>query len=380
MRTKSYGDVRSATSQRRGQLLALSLIGAALLLVLAACAPGGSPAAPAAEQAKPTGAATAATQPATSAPAATAVPTLLPATATPAKDAVVVAGQGSGDAANGKQFWAQRNCKGCHGDNGEGKFAGPRAGDGRSAADWIKQVRTPRANMPAYSTAQISDTVITDMNAYMQTLPKPASLTPMTTTVTASDPAGLQLMAEKRCYACHGNGQGLVKARFVDQNREITTEVLLKQLRTPARFMPSYSATQVTDAQAAQIADYMKTLAAAIKASTPVTPTATAATPAAAKGQAEAGMGYAKQFGCVGCHSVDGSAMAGPTFKGLYGSNVDLEGGASVKADDAYLQESIQKPNAKIVKSFFAGIMPDLGSGISDQQAQALVEYIKTLR
>ena len=39
--------------------------------------------------------------------------------------AITAAAQGTGDPANGKTQWAARNCKSCHGDNGEGKYAGP---------------------------------------------------------------------------------------------------------------------------------------------------------------------------------------------------------------------------------------------------------------
>ncbi len=175
--------------------------------------------------------------------------------------------QGTGDAKKGETLWSQNNCKSCHGDKGEGKYAGVRAGDGKAAADWIKQSRTPRANMPAYTAAQLSDADLTDMWAYMQTLPKPASFTPMTSTLQAGDPAGKALLAEKRCIACHSNfAAGMVKTRFVDQKREVTTEAVLKQLRTPAKLMPAFSATQVSDAQAAQIADFLKAQAAAATA------------------------------------------------------------------------------------------------------------------
>jgi LPXTG-motif cell wall-anchored protein len=120
--------------------------------------------------------------------------------------------------------------------------------------------------MPAYAAGQLSDADITDMWAYMQTLAKPASFTPTVFKIEASDPAGKALMAEKRCVACHANPAAFVKSRFVDQKREVTTEAVLKQLRTPAKMMPVYSATQVTDAQAAQIADFLKSQATAAAA------------------------------------------------------------------------------------------------------------------
>lgn len=171
--------------------------------------------------------------------------------------------QSGGDPKKGEALWAQNNCKNCHGEKGEGKYAGPRAGDGKTAADWIKQVRTPRANMPAYSPAQVSDADLTDMWAYLQTLAKPAAFTPTTYQAAAGDPPGKALFGEKRCIACHSNPAALVKARFTDQKREVTAEAILKQLRTPAKAMPAFSATQVSDAQAAQIAEFLKSQAAA---------------------------------------------------------------------------------------------------------------------
>ena len=41
--------------------------------------------------------------------------------------------------------------------------------------------------------------------------------------------------------------------------------------------------------------------------------------------------------GCVGCHSVDGSPLTGPTWFGLFGSNVELADGTTVIADEALL-------------------------------------------
>ena len=38
--------------------------------------------------------------------------------------AMTVAAQGTGDPAKGKAAWAATNCKSCHGENGEGKYAG----------------------------------------------------------------------------------------------------------------------------------------------------------------------------------------------------------------------------------------------------------------
>jgi mono/diheme cytochrome c family protein len=177
--------------------------------------------------------------------------------------------QTTGDAARGQEVWQQVNCKSCHGATGEGAFAGPRAGDGKTVEEWIDQVRTPRANMPTFSETQISDQAIADMHAYMQTLTAPASFTPKQFPFPADAHAGLTLMAQKRCVACHGDGKQLVQARFVSQGREVTSEAVVKQLRTPAQFMPMFSTTQVSDEQAGQIADYLKSLTTAAPTTLP---------------------------------------------------------------------------------------------------------------
>ena len=54
-----------------------------------------------------------------------------------------------------------------------------------------------------------------------------------------------------------------------------------------------------------------------------------------------AGQLLAVKNGCVGCHSIDGTPMTGPTWFGLFGSNVKLADGTTVVADEAYISESI---------------------------------------
>lgn len=84
--------------------------------------------------------------------------------------------------------------------------------------------------------------------------------------------------------------------------------------------------------------------------------------------------------GCVACHSVDGKPMTGPTWKGLFGHNVELAAGGTTPADENYLRESILNPNAKIVKGFQANMMPAMAGILKDEQVNDLIEYIKTLK
>jgi cytochrome c oxidase subunit 2 len=81
--------------------------------------------------------------------------------------------------------------------------------------------------------------------------------------------------------------------------------------------------------------------------------------------------------GCVACHSVNGAAGVGPTWLGLFGSTVELEGGSTVTADEAFLIESIKDPKAQLVKGF-QPTMPTYP--FTDEEIANIIAYIKTLK
>lgn len=88
-------------------------------------------------------------------------------------------------------------------------------------------------------------------------------------------------------------------------------------------------------------------------------------------------------YNCTTCHSMTSDlAVTGPTLKGLYGSQVPLDDGTVAVADEAYLRESIVRPNAKIRVGWFSDQMLTI-SGQYQQDLEkpenlsALVAYIK---
>lgn len=85
---------------------------------------------------------------------------------------------------------------------------------------------------------------------------------------------------------------------------------------------------------------------------------------------------YTKKL-CNTCHSLDGSRLVGPTFKGIYEKEGELEDGSKYIADEEYLKESIVNPNAKIVKDYPAAM---LVQEFSDQEIVDLIAYLKTLK
>ena len=81
---------------------------------------------------------------------------------------------------------------------------------------------------------------------------------------------------------------------------------------------------------------------------------------------------------CSGCHTVTGAANTGPTFKGVYGHDVRLSDGRTVRADENYIRESILEPRAKVV-SGFDPVMPTFKGQLKDKEITAIIEYLKKL-
>ena len=92
---------------------------------------------------------------------------------------------------------------------------------------------------------------------------------------------------------------------------------------------------------------------------------------------ADNGQRLFESLACTNCHKADGSGRC-PTLVGLFGSIVHLTSGGTVKADEAYIRESILQPQAKIVAGY-QPIMPTFQGLVKEEEVLQLVEYIKSL-
>ncbi|APS00822.1 cytochrome c oxidase subunit II [Pajaroellobacter abortibovis] len=82
---------------------------------------------------------------------------------------------------------------------------------------------------------------------------------------------------------------------------------------------------------------------------------------------------------CKQCHSLDGSEAAGPTWKNIWNRHEVLNNGEQVVVEENYVRESILKPQAKIVKGF-GPVMPTYQGILQDQEIDAIIEFMKTLK
>jgi len=92
----------------------------------------------------------------------------------------------------------------------------------------------------------------------------------------------------------------------------------------------------------------------------------------------EAGAVLYQRRGCVQCHSLDGSAKAGPSFQGVFGTTQLMTSGESVVVDENYLRESILEPQAKI-RAGYRPVMPTYQGQLKDEEIAALIAFIKSL-
>ncbi len=92
---------------------------------------------------------------------------------------------------------------------------------------------------------------------------------------------------------------------------------------------------------------------------------------------AAAGEKLFQDFACSSCHRADALARA-PELEGLFGKTVELQGGGTAVADEAYIRESIVLPQAKIVNGF-QPIMPTFQGLISEEQLLQLIAYVRSL-
>ncbi|MHB0875701.1 MAG: c-type cytochrome [Anaerolineae bacterium] len=290
----------------------------------------------------------------------------------------------------------------------------------------------PPGLMPDYS-GIISDTDVTAMVAYIKTLSPvvattvtpgataaatgtaTAVTTPVATAMVTAMPqddaaltaTGAELVETYGCLNCHTtDGQAYLgptflglygsMVRLTDGSTVLADEAFLRRSILAAHaqvaegfdrgMMPNYTGIIGTGQMNAIIA-YLRSLgtgqaaatATAVPTAVAATPMATAATPTVISEAAQQGATLVQDYGCLSCHTTTGARLIGPTFRGLYGSTVTLVGGGTIVADEAYLVRSIVSAHVQTVQGFEPGVMPDYIGVISEEEAAAIVEYIKTL-
>ena len=109
-----------------------------------------------------------------------------------------------------------------------------------------------------------------------------------------------------------------------------------------------------------------------------IMPTQRAAAPAVAGDPVARGAQLYERKGCVACHTVDGTPRVGPSFKGSWGSELELAGGLTIVFDEAYVRESLASPQAK-ARAGYPPSMPSYDGLLTEKEIEALLAFLRSL-
>lgn len=97
----------------------------------------------------------------------------------------------------------------------------------------------------------------------------------------------------------------------------------------------------------------------------------------------EAGLQILTANGCIACHSLDGTRLVGPSFKGLYGAEriVILEDGSktTMVADEEYIKRAIYDPNVELVDTY-PKVMISYKQTINEEQLKQINAYLESIK
>ena len=89
-----------------------------------------------------------------------------------------------------------------------------------------------------------------------------------------------------------------------------------------------------------------------------------------------------QNIGCFACHTIDGTKLVGPSYKGIWGEEQTVVTGGQerqIVVDEEYIRRSIYEPNADVVEGYQRGLMTSYQGQLSDEDIGHIIEYLKTL-
>jgi len=206
---------------------------------------------------------------------------------------------------------------------------------------------------------------------------------------------GQKLYVQKGCNACHSlDGSRIVGPSFlkvfgkmekceggseymVDENyvHESILNPKAKIVMGFAPVMPSFEG-QLTDKEIDALIAFIKSVK-----EPPAAPVVKPQDQAALANMtpAERGKNIYETNLCITCHSLDGSKIVGPSFKGVYGRQEKLTDGSTITVDDAYIKKSVYEPAAQVVEGYPPAMPPYQGK-LNDDQIKDVIEFLKTVK
>jgi cytochrome c oxidase subunit 2 len=91
---------------------------------------------------------------------------------------------------------------------------------------------------------------------------------------------------------------------------------------------------------------------------------------------AERGRELAAALGCVACHSLDGAAGIGPSWRSSYGALRTFTDGSSARVDEAYLRRAMREPAVQVVAGYQNVMLP---AALTDSQIDDIIALLREL-
>lgn len=264
------------------------------------------------------------------------------------------------DAVEGKRVFQSYNCMGCHTIVGNGGYFGPDLTKlyGKVGAAWLEAFLPSAGSWPTKGAVKLqlqneavaADAGVADIEAYLEKYP-----------------AANERIARRGGHATAMPNLPLTRSEvgrliaFLKYTSEMNTE----------GWPPTPKVDGLTS-------PYAKPVPGAAQAAVSVTKEAVVASAKPVSAVAQGKM-LAEENGCTACHATDRERLVGPGWGGIYGAEVQLADGSTVKRDDAYLTQSILDPDARVVAGFEPGVMPSFAEMLDVDQVAAIVAYIRSL-
>lgn len=83
-------------------------------------------------------------------------------------------------------------------------------------------------------------------------------------------------------------------------------------------------------------------------------------------------------LGCNACHSLDGTKIVGPSFKGIWGEKHQFTNGEAAVVDASYVKNSVLYPQSQVLEGY-PPVMPAYEGRVSDEDLTHISAFIESL-
>jgi mono/diheme cytochrome c family protein len=170
----------------------------------------------------------------------------------------------AGNPQKGKHVFETLGCNKCHGSEGEGVAGSGQSGGvpriastSLSLPAFIQLVRKPKNLMPPFGVDKASDSDLSDVYVFLQTLKPPAK---QESSAAANPGNGQRLFVKYGCYECHGYlGQGSTSTGGTRLGPpQIPLSAFVNYVREPTGQMPPYTAKVISSEDLTEIYNFLK--------------------------------------------------------------------------------------------------------------------------